>query len=254
MSQQRIDFLGIPLDTGAEIGTVCDLIGAGEHSKLVTFVNPHAWFIARRHPDYVERLRQMSLVLPDGQGVVWACRLLAGQPCRRLSFDMSSVADAFFKDVAAKGVTLMLVGGEPSVDEDVEAKLHIAYPALKIFGTEHGYGEFAPKIGRLMERKPQAVVVGMGSPRQEEFLIALRAAGYKGFAITCGGFFDQYLKADQYYPPWVDRFNLRFLWRLYREPRRLWRRYLIEYWYFVGAVLRVLAERGVARLKKVQMG
>ncbi|MGE3623585.1 MAG: WecB/TagA/CpsF family glycosyltransferase, partial [Bdellovibrionales bacterium] len=66
--------------------------------------------------------------------------------------------------------------------------------------------------------------------------------GYGGLAITCGGFFDQYLEGDKYYPDWVDTWNLRFAWRLYKEPRRLWKRYLIDYQFFIwtalGAALR----------------
>ena len=73
----------------------------------------------------------------------------------------------------------------------------------------------------------------MGAPRQERFLLNLRESGWRGAGFTCGGFFDQVSGNGDYYPAWIDRLNLRFLYRLVREPRRLWRRYLVDYQVFL---------------------
>jgi N-acetylglucosaminyldiphosphoundecaprenol N-acetyl-beta-D-mannosaminyltransferase len=51
--------------------------------------------------------------------------------------------------------------------------------------------------------------------------------------FTCGGFLDQIIKYKGAYPEWIDHYNLRFLYRLIKEPKRLWRRYLIEYQVFL---------------------
>ncbi|MGE3623285.1 MAG: WecB/TagA/CpsF family glycosyltransferase [Bdellovibrionales bacterium] len=220
MSIHRIDFLGIPVHTGVQIADVCRLLQKRDMLRLVTFVNPQAWAHARRFPRYVPALREMSFVLPDGQGVATACRLLTGHDCPRISFDMTSLADPFFRAAAADNAAVMLVGGGPGVDEGVQERLHNAYPNLRIAASMHGFNDFEPKIARIMAARPDVVVVGMGSPRQEDFLLALRDAGYGGLAITCGGFFDQYLEGDKYYPDWVDTWNLRFAWRLYKERRR----------------------------------
>lgn len=243
MPVQRINFLDIPLDTGAMPDDVSRLMREKDKARLVTFVNPYAWALARKNALYVPNLKAMSLILPDGEGVARACRWLTGRACQRLSFDTTSIADLFFKTLAADQESLILIGGNPGVDEAMHEKLHFHYPTLTIVGTAHGFDDFAPKIARIMAAPPGAVLVGMGSPRQEEFLVALRDAGYRGFAITCGGFFDQYLEADFYYPQWVNHWNLRFAWRLYKEPRRLWRRYLIDYQTFVWRVLKALVQK-----------
>ena len=78
----------------------------------------------------------------------------------------------------------------------------------------------------------------MGAPRQEQFLINLKNAGWTGIGFTCGGFFDQIVDRVDYYPGWVDKMNLRFLYRLLKEPRRLWRRYLIDYQVFMKRFLK----------------
>ncbi|AMJ67848.1 hypothetical protein AXW84_22330 [Hymenobacter sp. PAMC 26628] len=217
---------------------------------MVTFINPHAWALAETHNDYVSTLHQMTLVLPDGEGVARACRELTEKPCPRLSFDMSSLADPFFGALRAAEASLMLIGGVPGVNEGVQAKLHANYGEdLRVIGTAHGYDSFETKIASVMLRQPDVVVVGMGSPRQEKFLVALRDAGYNGMAITCGGFLDQYLKKDYYYPRWINYANLRFAWRIYKEPKRLWRRYLIDYQVMTKLVLKAFYKKYASPLK-----
>jgi N-acetylglucosaminyldiphosphoundecaprenol N-acetyl-beta-D-mannosaminyltransferase len=242
MAVRRIHFLGLPLDVEADTQTVCDMLRDKKSPHFISFVNPSAWALAKKNSNYLGALNSMSVVLVDGEGVACACRVLLKEKCHRLSFDMSSLADSFFKTAQAEKSSLMLVGGEPGVSDNASAKLRAYYPFLDVAETMHGYGSIQDKIDRIMEKKPDVVIVGMGTPRQEMFLTALRAAGYKGFAITCGGFFDQYLKSqgDRYYPRWIDRWNLRFLYRLYKEPRRLWRRYLIDYQIFCGCALMAL--------------
>jgi N-acetylglucosaminyldiphosphoundecaprenol N-acetyl-beta-D-mannosaminyltransferase len=244
-SRKRIEFLNFPLDTGISVADVCTLLDKADNMRLVTFINPQAWSIARKQQDYLTALQQMTLVLPDGEGVAKACRALRGEQCTRLSFDMTSIANPFFSYAAEANAPVMLVGGAPGVGESVRCKLQKNYPLLRIIGIEHGYGDFGPKVDSILLLKPAAVIVGMGSPYQENFLIALKTAGYKGLAITCGGFFDQYLEDEQYYPSWIDYWNLRFAWRLYKEPKRLWRRYLVDYQTMIRLVITALYKKHI---------
>jgi len=81
----------------------------------------------------------------------------------------------------------------------------------------------------VLEYNPDIVIAGMGGVKQEKFLLDLVARGWRGVGFTCGGYLDQLAKRYHYYPRWVDRYNLRFAYRLWQEPSRLWRRYLLEY-------------------------
>ncbi|MPQ99418.1 glycosyltransferase [Modestobacter sp. I12A-02628] len=80
---------------------------------------------------------------------------------------------------------------------------------------------------RLGELEAHLVIVGLGAPRQDAYALALRAPGC--LVVTCGGWIDQFSQ-DHYYPPWAYPLRLNWLVRLYREPRRLWRRYSTEAW------------------------
>src|SRR5690348_12816391 len=106
MTIQRINFLGLPLDTGVKSEDVIQLLRAKNKLRMVTFINPSAWALKKRHPNYLSLLKAMSLVLPDGEGVALACRKLARKDCTRLSFDMTSLADLFFKSLLSEQASL----------------------------------------------------------------------------------------------------------------------------------------------------
>lgn len=250
MTHERITLLGLPFDTGINKDDILTQLGDKSACRLYSFVNPSAWAMAKRNPDYLDNLEKMDVVLADGGGVALACRLLTGKPSQRISFDMSSLAGPFFSTMALKGLSLMVIGGNPGVDENVHDKIAHHFPGIKMVGSAHGYGELEPKVAAVLAKNPDAVVVGMGVPRQEMFLIKLREAGFKGSALTCGGFFDQYLLADDYYPKWVDTYNLRFAYRLYKEPARLWRRYLLDYPYFGFLFVKAYIEKILGFLDK----
>ena len=242
-------FLGLPLTRGMGIKDVCALIDPGGDGRFISFINPAAWYLIRKCPEYLDALRQMDFVLPDGQGVAFACRKLTGDFCPRVSFDMSSLAGPFFEKLKSCNKSVILVGAAPGVAEQVRTKLALEYPRLKVLKACDGFGALEEKAAEVMRLRPDAVVVGMGAPRQEQLLALLKNMSYEGVALTCGGFFDQYLEASEYYPPLIDRLQLRFAYRVYQEPRRLWRRYLIEYQWFIFAFLRAALKK-IGRIEK----
>ncbi len=127
-----------------------------------------------------------------------------------------------------------VVGGPAGVAEKAGEHFLIGHPHLQIVLATDGYEVQAPAlVNELAERNVDAVVLGMGIPAQEKTAMSLRENGWSGITATCGGFFDQIVAGRAYYPDWVDRFNIRFMYRLYKEPRRLWKRYLVHYWPFV---------------------
>src|SRR5690606_4597421 len=98
------------------------------------------------------------------------------------------------------------------------------YPDLKILGSRSGYfsddQEKNDFLMHLAAVDPDIVVVGMGTPFQEEFLVKLTQLRWSGMGFTCGGFFHQTAKkGSSYYPRWVDKLQLRWLYRIWDEPK-----------------------------------
>ncbi len=236
MDDKLTTFLGLPLSTGISLDDVCALQdAAGGH--FITFINPFAWNVAETNPDYRTWLTRMTLVLPDGEGVAAAYRHIVKGMCQRISFDMSSLADPFLSRATAGRKSIALIGGQPGVTSAAADKLRQRYPGIHIVRTDDGYTKTDILVAGILRDRPDIVIAGMGIPYQEKLLVALRDAGYEGLAITCGGFFDQFLMAEYYYPEIVNRLNLRFLYRLIKEPRRLWRRYLLQYRQFIRSFI-----------------
>jgi len=106
------------------------------------------------------------------------------------------------------------------------------FPGIKLDGRS-GYfdseGDLSASIQSLAASDYSFVVIGMGAVKQEQVAIALADAGFRGRIYTCGGFIHQTaMGGGKYYPAWVDKCNLRFAYRMFKEPSTV-RRYLVDY-------------------------
>lgn len=232
----KVDVLGIPVSpTG--VGDVRELFAnKGDDRHLIaTFVNPLACALDRQHSDYVGLLNKFDIVACDGIGMVKAAHTCGAEGLERESFDFTSLADAVLQTVADSGLRLGLVGGEPGVTQKATEVLIPKYPGLQVTACYSGFGQEPQEaLEHFTENELDVVICAMGAPLQERFLLDLVAKGWRGTGFTCGGFLDQLIVGEAYYPDWVDRLNIRFLYRLLKEPRRLWRRYLVDYQVFLG--------------------
>jgi len=222
---------------------------AAREPMLVTFVNPQAWTLARRDTGFAPLLTRFDLVLPDGIGVARTAAWLKRRPVARLSFDASSLYHPVFRTLEARRGSLFIIGAAPGVAEQAAARMQEAYPGIRLEGCLDGYAELKAARARILEADPDLVLCGMGAPRQERFLAGLKAAGFRGVAFTCGGFLDQLAQAETYYPAWIDRLELRWLYRIWMEPGRLWRRYAIDYLPFLRLAAGGLLRRGLGGLR-----
>ncbi len=241
---QKTETVGLPVhalrtaDAGRAAEAVLDFIeGMAKDVVLVTFANPGVAPLARRSASFRRSLREFDVVLPDGIGLCMAMRWLHGLDAKRVSFDTTSLAPALFARARFRGLRIVLVGGVPKVAEQARAQIAAHFPGIQIIAAYDGYGDMAAKAASVAELRPDIVICGMGSVRQEAFLLELKHQGWRGWGFTCGGYLDQLIGGIAYYPRWIDAANLRWAYRLLREPGRLWRRYLIDYPYFGVLVL-----------------
>lgn len=232
---EKIRVLGIPVSKGG-IGDINLLLSDknDDSSLTFTFVNPLACALSRQHDDYVGMLEAIDVVACDGIGMIKAARAYGLTNIRREAFDFTSQANPVFAWAAKYGKSVGFVGGKQGVAEKAALVIAQKYPGFLNAGCYSGY-EQDPEQARQHFTKNQTdlVVCGMGAPLQERFLNQLVSTGWQGVGVTCGGFLDQTTKGAGYFPGWVDRLNIRFLYRLVKEPRRLWRRYLVDYQVFM---------------------
>lgn len=189
------------------------------NGKIYTFLNPVSYLTAL---DNKELFGRFDGIFADGSLLVAAIQLLYGKKVERRSFDMTSIAPLLLKYAEDNDKTIYVVA---SKQEQVERAVEIfkqRYPQLAIVGYRNGYfsseKEMDEEAKYIVELNPDFVVVGMGILMQEKFLLKVKDAGYKGIGFTCGGFIHQTSKNEiDYYPDWVDKMNIRFLYRMYKE-------------------------------------
>ena len=187
--------------------------------SIITFLNPVSYLEARRK---IELFSEFDGIFADGSVLVAAIRLLYGQKVCRRSFDMTSVAPFIFSFAEQNGKSIYLVASHQEEVEKAVAIFKSQYPRLIFAGYRDGYfsseEDIKKEILHILNVNPDFLIVGMGILAQEKFLLAAKEAGFRGIGFTCGGFVHQTAKSElEYYPHWVDKLNLRFLYRMYKE-------------------------------------
>lgn len=188
--------------------------------KVYTFLNPVSYLSALDNKDLFERF---DGIFADGSILVAAIKLVYGKSVTRRSFDMTSLAPELLSYAEKHGKSVYIIA---SRQEQVEKAVEIfkeRYPRLIIAGYRNGYfsseEEQEAEARHIVEVNSDFLIVGMGALAQEKFLLKVKDWGYRGIGFTCGGFIHQTAKDEMdYYPTWIDRMNLRFIYRMYKEP------------------------------------
>lgn len=188
--------------------------------KVYTFLNPVSYLTAL---DNKELFGQMDGIFADGGLLVKAIKMLYAKVVTRRSFDMTSMAPKLFAYVAKHGKAIYIVASKREQVEKAVEIFHERYPKVKFAGYRNGYfaneDEMEQEAKHITELNPDFLIVGMGALMQEKFLLKVKNAGYQGVGFTCGGFIHQTSKNEiDYYPAWVDKTNLRFVYRMWKEP------------------------------------
>lgn len=197
--------------------------------SLYTFINPFSFKVLLSAPNSTSIFEQF-IIYPDGISLSKTLCIF-GKKVERISFDDTSIAPSIFSLISQKKLSLGIIG---SAEVTIEAAKEIISSKYSIEDIIYQSGYFSNIEKNEILRKFLAcdiVISSMGTPRQEQILMDLKAIGWKGTGFTCGGYFDQLASAGggMYYPKIIDTLNLRWAYRILKEPKRLWRRYLIDY-------------------------
>ncbi len=191
---------------------------------LTTFLNSYSYSKARK--DY-DLFRQLDYILYDGTFIVIFINIFLRKSVRRRSFDMTSLAPKLFKHCTKENRSVFLIGAKQTAIEKAVVHLETAYPGINIVGFRGGYFESKQSrsntIEKIVNLSPDFLIVGMGTPLQEQFLVEVKNNGWNGIGFTCGGFLHQTSNSLHYYPKTINKLHLRWLFRLYDEPKLILR-------------------------------
>lgn len=197
--------------------------------KLVFSTNGNSIARAALDADFRRRHMAADLLHADGQPVVLASRLLTRSPIP----ERSATTD-FFHDAAAaaseRGLRFFLLGGTEAANEACARVLQHAYQGLQIAGRHHGYfssDEEAAICAEINKSNADVVWVGLGVPLEQSFCLRNKLRLRAGWLMTAGGCFNFFTGAYARAPRWMQNAGLEWLYRVWKEPRRLAWRYAV---------------------------
>ena len=191
-----------------------------QKGMMYSFLNPVSYLDALKHK---ELFSQIDGLFADGSLLVAAIRLCYGVKVTRCSFDMTSIAPKLLNYAVENGKSVYIVASKQEQVERAVAIIRKQYNGINIIGYRNGYfaneEERDKEAKHIVEQSPDFLIVGMGAIMQERFLLKVKEAGFQGIGFTCGGFIHQTAQGEaDYYPEWVNRMNIRFLYRMWKEP------------------------------------
>lgn len=221
---QRVPLLDVgisPVTMETTLQRVREFIAEGGPHLIVTS-NATALIQAQEDPELRSIINQADLVTPDGAGVLWSAKVLGLPLLERVSG--IDLMQELCRLAAQEGYRVFLLGAAPGVAEEAARRLQERFPGLQVAGTHHGY--FGPEeeeevLERIREAQPDILFVAFGIPKQEKWIWRHRERLQVPVCLGVGGSFDVLSGRIPRAPLWMQRWGLEWLWRVWKEPRRL---------------------------------
>lgn len=222
------------LKTLTILGSKADLASLPEGKLLINTINAHSFNTAKKDALFAEALEKGDALIPDGVSIVKACKWIKAksQPKERIAgwdlfeFEMNKLEK--------EGGTVMFMGSSQKVLDLIVKRAAVDYPHLKVVTYSPPYKpEFSDEDNKVIvdainAANPDLLWIGMTAPKQEKWTYS----HWKELNIHChvgtvGAVFDFFAGTVERAPTWWQEHGLEWLYRLLKEPKRMWRRYII---------------------------
>ena len=213
-----------------------------DEKTLISTINAYSYNVSFKDKLFKEALQNSDVLIPDGIGVVWAVRLLTGKKIKKIAG-----ADLFFYEMERLQNTegkCFFLGSTNETLTKIVKRASIEYPNVELQTYSPPYKpEFSEEDNKIMIEKinsfqPDVLFVGMTAPKQEKWAYINFNSLQAGHVCSIGAVFDFYAGTVTRAPNWMIRIGLEWFYRLVKEPKRMWRRYLIGNTIFVLQILR----------------
>jgi N-acetylglucosaminyldiphosphoundecaprenol N-acetyl-beta-D-mannosaminyltransferase len=240
----RVDVLGVgvsAIDMDRAVAEVTRWIKEREqHYVCITGV--HGVMESQRDPELLAIHNGSGLTTPDGMPLVWAGRWAGVAHMRRVyGPDLMLALCAL---AAERGWSCYFYGAAEGVPELLAERLAARFPGLKVAGMmSPPFRPLTPEedaavVERINAAAPDLLWVGLSTPKQERWMAAHVGRLAVPVLVGVGAAFDIHAGLLPQAPRWMQTSGLEWLYRLFREPRRLWRRYLRNNPRFILAIIR----------------
>ena len=248
---RKVDVFGVGVSVTDYREVTAAIINAAKQrrSYAVTALATHGLMTAVEDAELKRLVNRMDVVTPDGQPVRWSMNLLHGAGLRERVYgpDLTRMvcAAAELEDIG-----VYLFGSTPETCEAMVANLVRSHPRLRVVGVQPDrFREATPEeddddVDRINASQAGIVLVGRGCPRQERW-VAQHQGRVHAAMLAVGAAFDYIAGNHPTPPPWMQRSGLEWAFRLWLEPRRLFRRYFLYNTKFIMRLAHELIQRRI---------
>ncbi len=245
IARRTASVLGVPIDVldwEVAIGRIGQW-AKGKESRYVCICNVHSCVTAGQDSDFAKILTNADIATPDGAPIAWMLRRLGFSSQQRINGP--DLMWRYCERAATGDESIYLYGGLPETLSMLQLRLNEAFPLLRIAGswsppfralTEE---EDEADIARINASGAETVWVSLGCPKQEKWM-AVHRGRVQAVMIGVGAAFDYHAGTINRAPRWMQNAGFEWLHRLFSEPRRLWRRYLVTNTLFLMLAARQL--------------
>jgi len=242
---EKVRILDLEIDNLTMMETIekiARLIEKKQNAMIFT-PNVHRLVFGKKNKKIEEIYQKADMLIPDGMPLIWASRIL-GTPLKE-KVSGSDLLPLFCQDASKKGYKLFFLGSAPGVADEAKDILMQNYPGLKIIGTYSpplGFENDTPEIIKITEmikrEKPDILFLGLGFPKEEEFLRKYKDIIQVPVSMGIGATFDFITGKQKRAPLWMQKWGFEWLHRLSHDPKRLWKRYFIGNTLFISLIFK----------------
>jgi N-acetylglucosaminyldiphosphoundecaprenol N-acetyl-beta-D-mannosaminyltransferase len=233
--KDTISILGYDVLTGSREFFADGLTG------VVDTLNPHSYVLARKDAKFRKALKSADWLIPDGVGIKYAARVLAGKNIEKIAG--SDLHEVIISSLEKRGGSCFYLGSSEETLSKIIERLAGEHPAVRVgkysppFKDVFSEEENNAMISAVNSFSPDVLFVGMTAPKQEKWVHENGKRLNVPLICPVGAVFDFYAGTVQRSGQFWIRLGLEWLPRLFREPRRLWRRNFISTPLFLWYVL-----------------
>jgi N-acetylglucosaminyldiphosphoundecaprenol N-acetyl-beta-D-mannosaminyltransferase len=241
----RIQLLGVGIDNVTMPEAVLKVESAIKNNRGAYAVTPNVDHLIKLQKDaeFKKIYDQADCVFADGMPLLWAGKFL-GTPFKE-KISGSDLFPELCKLSAEKGYRVFFMGGRDGAAEKAAETLKKRFPGLQVVGIysppmgfEKNKAENNKIIQMIRQAKADILFVGLGAPKQEKWVYSYRALYDAGISIGIGVTFEFVAGMVTRAPKWMQKAGLEWFWRLMMEPKRLWKRYLVDDSQFFGLLIK----------------
>jgi len=227
----------------SEFDVYTDLLENLPESKLlISTINAHSYNVACKDEGFYRSLKSSQIILPDGVSIVLALRFLTGKKIKKIAG-----ADLFFYEMSRlnkTGGVAFFLGSSNSVLDKITYLAKKDFPNIAVstysppYKPEFSKGDNQAMVDAVNSINPDVLFIGMTAPKQEKWAHQHFKELSAKHICSIGAVFDFYAGNIKRAPKWLISIGFEWAYRLFSEPKRLWRRYLIGNMIFIKRVVK----------------